>query len=64
LRVHYAQQGNDMGFLIPPRRIVLPHIKSAKSFSDGMVRLHYEVVGQVSRTGAKAAEEHSRRVRT
>jgi hypothetical protein len=39
-------------------------LKSSKKFSDGVVRLHYEGVGNGRRLGAKAAGKRSGRART
>lgn len=56
--------GEGIPLIAPRHRNVPLRLRSTKRFSDGVVRLHYEVVGRGRRTGAKAAGRQPGRVRT
>jgi hypothetical protein len=56
--------GEGIPLIAPRHRHVPLRLKSSKKFSDGVVRLHYEVAGNGRRLGAKAAGKRSGRART
>lgn len=59
-----AMIGDGIPLVAPRHRHIPLRLKSSKKFSDGVVRLHYEVVGPGRRHGAKAAGKRSGRART